>query len=40
LNFLRNYFNGPIKLLSDLYLLNFLDTSTKLFFPCKENCAT
>jgi len=28
---LHNYFNGP-KLLSDLYLAKFLDTSAKLFF--------
>jgi len=27
-----NYFDSPIKLLSDLYLAKFLDTSTKLSF--------
>jgi len=32
LNFLHNYFDGPTKLFSDLYL--FLHTSTKSFFPC------
>jgi len=32
LNVLRNYFDIPIKLFSDLYLAKFLDTSVKLFF--------
>jgi len=34
LNFLHNYFGGPTKLFSDLYLLQFLDISAKSFFPC------
>jgi len=33
LNVLHNYFDSPTKL-SNLYLTKFLDTSTKLFFPC------
>jgi len=32
LSSLRNYFNGPTKLFSDLYVVKFLDTSAKLFF--------
>jgi len=36
LNVLHNYFDGPNKIIfSDLYLAKFLDTSAKLFFPCK-----
>jgi len=36
-NVLHNYFGGfPTKLFSDLYLVNFLDTSTKLFFFRKK----
>jgi len=31
----HNYFNGPTKLFSDLYLVKLLDASTKPFFPCK-----
>jgi len=31
---LYNYFDGLIKLFSDLYLAKFLDISTKPFFPC------
>jgi len=31
----QNYFNGPTKLFSDLYLAKFLDASAKPFFPCK-----
>ena len=30
----HNYFNDPTKSFSDLYHAKFLDTSTKLFFPC------
>jgi len=30
--FLHNYFNGPTKLFSNLYLAKFLDISAKLFF--------
>jgi len=29
-----NYFDGPTKLLSDLYLAKFLDISVKPSFPC------
>jgi len=29
--FLHNYFDGPTKLFSDLYLVKFLDTSAQLF---------
>jgi len=29
---LRNYFDSPTKLFSDLYLVKFLNTSTKHFF--------
>jgi len=32
LNSLRNYFDGPTKLFSDLYVVKFLDTSAKPFF--------
>jgi len=31
---LYNYFDGLIKLFSDLYLAKILDISTKSFFPC------
>jgi len=31
LSFLRNYFDGPPKLFSDLYLAKFLDISAKSF---------
>ena len=31
--FVRNYFDSPLKLFSDLHLAKFLDTSTKSFFP-------
>jgi len=34
LSILYNYFNGPTKLILNLYLVKFLDTSAKLFFPC------
>jgi len=34
LNVLYNYFDNPIKLFSDLYLVKFLNTSAKLFFSC------
>jgi len=34
LSVLYNYFDNPIKLFSDLYLVKFLNTSAKLFFPC------
>jgi len=34
LNFLYNYFDGLIKLFSDLPLLNFLDILIELFFSC------
>jgi len=37
LNVLHNYFNGPNKLFSDLYLAKFLNTSAKPFFPCTDN---
>jgi len=33
LSVLHNYFDGPTKLFSDLYLVKFLDTSAKPFFP-------
>jgi len=29
-----NYFDGLIKLFSDLYLTKFLDVLAKSFFPC------
>jgi len=32
LSILHNYFNSPTKLFLDLYLAEFLDTSTKSFF--------
>jgi len=32
LSVLHNYFDGLTKLFSDLYLVEFLDTSTKMFF--------
>jgi len=32
--FLHNYFDGPTKLFSDLYLPKFLDTSATSFFSC------
>jgi len=35
-NVQHNYFDGPTKLFSDLYLAKFLVTSAKLFFPCKK----
>jgi len=35
-NVLHNYFDGPIKLFSDLYLAKVSDTSAKLFSSC--NC--
>jgi len=35
LSVIHNYFNGPTKLFSDLYLAKFLDISTKLFFSRK-----
>jgi len=31
-----NYFDGPTKLFSDLYLAKFLSTSTKQLFPCND----
>ena len=31
---LRNYFDSPTELFSDLYLVKFLNTSVKPFFPC------
>ena len=31
LSLLHNYFNDPTKLLSDLYLITFLNTSAKSF---------
>jgi len=34
LNILHNYFGGPTKLFSTLYLIKILDTSAKLFFLC------
>jgi len=34
LNILHNYFDS-LKLFPDLYLAEFLKTSTKPFFPCK-----
>jgi hypothetical protein len=34
LNIRHNYFDGPIKLFSDLYPAKYLDISTKLFFSC------
>jgi len=37
LSILHNYSDSPIKLFSDLNLAKFLDTSAKLFFPCKIN---
>jgi len=37
LNILRNNFNDPTKLFSDLYLTEFLDCSAKLFFPYINN---
>lgn len=33
---LRNYFDNPTKLFSDLYLVKFLGALAKLFFPCKQ----
>jgi len=30
----QNYFDGPTKLFSDLYLSEFLNFSSKSFFPC------
>jgi len=33
---LHNYFDGSTKLFSDLYLVKFLNTSTKSFFLCRE----
>jgi len=33
---LHNYFDGPTKLFSDLYLAIFLDISAKPFFPCNN----
>jgi len=32
LSILHNYFDGPAKLFSDLYLAKIVDTSAKLFF--------
>jgi len=34
LSVLHNYFDDSTKLLADLYLATFLDTSAKPFFPC------
>lgn len=36
LSVLHNYFDGPIKLFSDLYIAKFLDIAAKFFplFPC------
>jgi len=31
---LHNYFDGPTKLFSDVYLIIFLNTSAKSFFLC------
>jgi len=36
LSVLHNYFDGPTKLFSDLYLAKFLDSSAKSFFPCNN----
>jgi len=36
LSVLYNYFDGAIKLFSDLYLVKFLDASTKPFFLCRR----
>jgi len=36
LNVLHNYFDSLLKLFSDLYLTKFLNTSAKLFLPCKD----
>ena len=33
---LHNYFEGPTKLFSDLYLAKFLNSLAKLFFPYKN----
>jgi len=33
LSLLHNYFDGPTKLLLNLYLTKLLDTSAKSFFP-------
>jgi len=33
LSVLHNYFGGPTKLFSDLYLAKFLNTLLKSFFP-------
>jgi len=35
LSVLHNYFDGPIKLFSDLYVAKFLNKSAKPFFPCR-----
>jgi len=32
----HNYFDGPTKLFSELYLAKFLGTSAKPFFPCEN----
>jgi len=37
LSVLHNYFDGLTKLFSDLYLVKFLDSSAKPFFPCDDN---
>jgi len=37
LSVLHNYFDDLIKLFSDLYLVKFLDSSAKPFFPCDDN---
>jgi len=34
----HNYFDGSTKLFSDLYLIKFLDTLAKSFFPCTKLC--
>ena len=34
LSVLHNYFDGPTKLFSDMYLAKFSDTSAKSCFPC------
>jgi len=35
-NVLHNYFGQQTKLFSNLYLAKFLDSSAKLFFPCRN----
>jgi len=39
LSVLRNYFDNPTKLFSDLYLAKFFNTSAKSCFPCRKYCA-